>query len=442
MPAGAHRPAATPRVAVAVSGGIDSTALLHATLRQARSAGIEVHALHVHHGLQADADRWLRVVTERCRRWGSVPLHVHRVTARPAPGDSVEAWARAQRYAALATMARDAGCGLVLLAHHGRDQAETVLLQALRGAGPAGLAAMPRVAQRDGIVWARPWLDQPRERIEAYARRWRLRGVADPSNSDERWARSRLRQRVWPVLCGAFGDAEVALQAVARRAAEARAVLDEVAAADATVVTDAHGLHREPWLELSEARRANVLRHWLAGLLPDGVPETLVQRLLHELPRSRDGCWPAPGAPLGLHRGVLQPAPAAAAPPAPGERIDLRAPGLHPLQRWPGALRVTPRADGGVPLALLAQVELRGRSGGERFQSHAGGVPRSLKKQFQAAALPRWRRDGPLLYADGRLLFVAGLGLDARACALPGAPRAGIEWLPQPPVSGREGTAD
>ena len=123
-----------------------------------------------------------------------------RLKGKPAKGESVEAWARRERRAALARMAHDAGVGAILLAHHRRDQAETVLLQALRGAGPAGLAAMPRAVQRDGLWWLRPWLERPREAIEAYVRQHKLRFVDDASNADERFARSRVREKVWSAL--------------------------------------------------------------------------------------------------------------------------------------------------------------------------------------------------------------------------------------------------
>ncbi|MBE0548863.1 MAG: tRNA lysidine(34) synthetase TilS, partial [Rubrivivax sp.] len=188
---------AAPRVAVAASGGRDSTALLHCVVRRAAALGIEVVALHVHHGLMPAADTWLRQVRGQSRRWGAAFM-CHRLDGSPPPGASVEAWARGERYRALAAMAREAGCGLVLLAHHRRDQAETWLLQALRGAGPAGLAAMPLQASRQGLVWARPWLDQARQAIDAYVRRHRLQFVDDASNADPRFARNRLRAAVWP----------------------------------------------------------------------------------------------------------------------------------------------------------------------------------------------------------------------------------------------------
>lgn len=174
---------ATPRVAVAVSGGRDSTALLHCTVRTAAALGVGVVALHVHHGLMPAADAWLAQVQAQCRRWG-VAFCSRRLQTHPPRGASVEAWARAERYRALAEMAREARCSIVLLAHHRRDQAETWLLQALRGGGPAGLSAMPQEAVREGITWARPWLAQPRAAIEAYVRRHRLKHVEDDSNAD------------------------------------------------------------------------------------------------------------------------------------------------------------------------------------------------------------------------------------------------------------------
>lgn len=297
-----------PAVAVAASGGRDSTALLHCTARTGRAAGVQVHALHVHHGLLPQADDWLQRVREQCSRW-KVGFHAARLTGSPTAGESVEAWARRERYRALAVMARSAGCPLVLLAHHRRDQAETLLLQALRGGGPAGLAAMPAVAQRAGLTWARPWLDQPREAVEAYVRRHRLAFVDDASNDDERYARNRLRRRVWPALVEAFPAAEAHLVASARRAAEAAAALAELALQDEAAVLDAGGaLAVARWLALSPARRALLLRHWLAQRA-GGAPDTLVQRLLVELPRARGGShWPAPAGALQLVRGRLCPA--------------------------------------------------------------------------------------------------------------------------------------
>jgi tRNA(Ile)-lysidine synthase len=396
------------RIAVAVSGGRDSMALLHCVAAAARAQGIEVWVLHVHHGLMPQADEWALLV-ERSARTRGARFAMQRLQGRPAKGQSVEAWARAGRYAALAQMAREVGCGLVLLAHHRGDQAETFLLQALRGAGPAGLASMPARAERDGIVWLRPWLEHPRNAIEAYARRHRLRFIDDASNDDRRFARSRLRAEVMPWLRKAFPDAEAALAAAARQAAQAREYIAELAAADARSLSDADAIDLAKWQALSAARRREALRAWLAARRPQGVAEALLDRLMGELPRSAPARWPLDGeASLTRYRG----------------RLQIALPALAP------SVRVVKTRAGGLPLALLEGARWRSREGAEQFQRAPATPPRSLKKQFQAAGVPAWARAAPLLYAaDGMLLFVPGLGMDARALARPGMPRVRLEWV-------------
>ncbi len=307
--AAARRP--KPAVAVATSGGRDSTALLHLTARQAEPLGVDVLALHVHHGLMPEADRWLDQVRRQARRLG-VRFACERLQATPTRGESVEAWARKHRYESLARMAKANGCSLVLLAQHRRDQAETFLIQALRGGGAAGLAAMPKIVLREGITWARPWLGCPREAIDAYLRRHRLRFVDDPSNADPRFARARLRS-LWPALNEAFPDAEGTLARAAQRAAADAAVVAEVAEGDLAAFGAAEGgLPVAPWLQLSLARRTSALRRWLGTVLKDPVPETLVRRLVDEVPGRQSARWQAGERDLVLKRGLL--APAAPAP--------------------------------------------------------------------------------------------------------------------------------
>lgn len=430
--------AAPCRVAVACSGGRDSTALLHATARGARAQGVEVHALHVHHGLRPEADAWVAHLRAQCARWRRaglpVTLHVRRLQVRPRRGESIEAWARRERYAALASMARDLGIGTVLLAHHRRDQAETVLLQTLRGAGGAGTAAMPTRAEREGIAWLRPWLAQPREAIEAYVRTHRLAYVDDTSNPDPRFARNRLRAAVWPALVRAFPDAEVALALAARRRHEEVECARALAAIDAEACLDARGaLRRDAWLALDAPRRANLLRHWLRAVCANGVPDTLVERLLLELPAARAAsAWPAGASMLRLHAGALRPVtPDRRAAPHDTMRIDLSRPGRHRIDSWRGCFVVTRDRRHGLPGALLQSAELRMRVGGEQFQQSAGAVPRSLKKAFQAGDVAAWERAAPLVFgAGGQLLFVPGLGPDSRVVS-PGDPSGlRLRWVP------------
>ena len=432
-----------PRVAVAASGGCDSTALLHCTARQASALGIEVVALHVHHGLMAQADDWLARVRAQSRRWGA-GFECRRLQGGPLSGESIEAWARRERYAALAQMAAEAGCGLVLLAHHRRDQAETWLLQALRGAGAVGLSAMPRSAARQGLVWARPWLDLPRSGIEAYVRRHRLSWVDDSSNADARFARSRLRSAVWPALVAAFPDAELSLARAASHAQEAAAVLAQVVAQDLPALQRGGALAVAAWRELSAHRRRLVLRAWLASTLTEPVPEALVRRLAVELLPVRTARWQAGAQVLHLYRGLLgvqalsRPA---AMGPATSVRLTLSTAGPHALPDFGGALRLQPVLQGGAPAAVLHDLQARRRTGGEQIQLTECGRPRSLKKQYQSRALPEHTRNGPLLYtAGGDLLFVPGLGIDARLHAAPGAVQWAIAW--EPDSTGPPATAD
>lgn len=293
-----------PCVGVAFSGGADSTALLWATWRQAREAGLRVVALHVHHGLMAEADEWLAHAQAVCLRL-EVPLYSRRLHGAPAPGDSVEAWARRQRYEALTELARGAGAELVLLAQHAEDQAESVLLQALRGGGPAGLAAMPSRWQSGGLSWARPWLTRPRAALRAVLEASELPWVEDPSNEDPRFARSRLRRQVMPVLQSAFPQAVTVLGEVARHAAQARLLADEVAAEELPRCQDAQGrLLYRAWSTLPPARRHNVLRAWLSNVLSQGVPVALLDRLAKEW-HGQGARWQAPGGWICARKGGL-----------------------------------------------------------------------------------------------------------------------------------------
>ena len=426
------------RVAVAYSGGRDSTALLHAVLMSVRDTGTSVAALHVHHGLSVQADAWERHCRDQCARWQAegfpVSFAACRLRTRPQPGDSIEAWARRERYAALGRLARTHGADVVLLAHHRRDQAETLILQALRSAGVAGLAGMPRAIERDGIHWLRPWLDVPRSTIEAYVESLGLSYIDDDSNTDERHARNRLRLRVWPALVQAFPEAEPALAAAATWAQQAQACLDELASDDLALLHGPAGLQLVGLGQLSAARQVNALRAWLRLQTGAAPPASLLARLSDELFGVGAASWPLAGGLLRRHRGQLTwSRPVAARSPsktALEAQLHIRRAGIHRLPGWGGNLRVVRVKEGGVPLAWLAQAELRARSGGEQFQAGLGRPARSLKKQFQAAELPAWERSGPLVYSGGQLVFVPGLGIDARVIGLPGQPLVTLLWEP------------
>jgi tRNA(Ile)-lysidine synthase len=190
--------------------------------------------------------------------------------------------------------------------------------------------------------------------------------------------------------------------------------LAEVADADLLAIGDGPSLRLAAWRALSEARRRNALRAWLHAQLGRGAPQSLVKRLMLELPGTGPAEWPCEGVTLRRYRGRLDAVAALST-------AELR-----------GRLESTPVAQGGVALALLHDAEWHARSGGERFQRAAGTPPRSLRRQFQAAGVPAWQRDAPLLFsADGRLLFVPGLGTDARALAAPGEAQCALAWVRQ-----------
>ncbi len=449
-------------VAVAWSGGRDSTALMHATARCAQALAHEgfalrVLGLHVHHGLSPQADAWLAHLQQQVEAWRGqglpVALQWHRLEGAPAAGESIEAWARAGRHAALQAMAQSAGASLLLLAHHRRDQAETWLLQALRGAGLAGLAAMPQRQAREGLVWARPWLEQPRARIEHYVQANGLAHIEDESNADPRFARNRLRLQGWPALQAAFPGAEAALTQSARWAQEAGELLAELARDDAQRWLDpspatSPALRLAAFEALSRPRLSNLLRHWLRQSLPQSAPASLVSRLLDEAAVAPAGAsWPAGQRVIQKHRGHLLVLPAPATPAAQACRMDLSTPGRHACPAFGGAWEVSlvegvlePSSEW-VGSSLLRNVILRPREGSEQFQRAPGTPPRALKKAWQAAGVPALGRGGPLVYADfpgetgapPPLLWVPALGLDARCRGQGEGARLCLTWLPDAP---------
>ena len=260
--------------------------------------------------------------------------------------------------------------------------------------------------------------------------------IVDESNQDTRFARNLLRRDVWPALLGAFPQAEVSLAASAQWAQEAAAAMSELAQIDLARVSVAGApgdFALGSWLGLSPARRSNALRTWLRERLGAPAAASLVSRLMNELPATRSARWLVAAGELRLHRGVLRYATTQPDVPAglPREStLSVLRGGCYRLPGWAGRLQVTRVRDNGVPLARLARIDLRPREGAEKFQAGIGRPPRSLKKQFQSAGVPAWARVGPLIYSGGQLVFVPGLGLDARVIGVAGQALVSLSWLP------------
>lgn len=403
------RDAPDARVHVGYSGGLDSTVLLHALAAEAAVRRRGLRALHVHHGLHPDADAWVAHCQGTCDALG-VPLSVVRVDV-VADGRGPEASARAARHAAYAA-ALGPGDAMAL-AHHREDQAETFLLRALRASGPEGLASM--AAWRpcgQGALW-RPLLATPRALLLAYAHAHGLRWVEDPSNADAGLDRNFLRARVLPLLRERWPAADAALARSAALSHEAAALLGDgdAAALAAASVDDGRVLALDVLATLPRARRARVLRRWIAarGLPP--LPAEGVSRIEQDLlaaAADASACFAWHGAEVRAWHGGLHAGPPV--PPLPsGWAVawDGRAP--LPLPGG-GALRLDPA------IGFDAPVMVRAREGGERIVLAGRRHSHALKQVLQAEGIPPWVRaampvvvdaNGEVLAAGARIRSAA-----------------------------------
>ncbi len=238
-----------------------------------------------------------------------------------------------------------------------------------------------------------------------------------------------------PRCSAAFPQAEGALAASAGWAREAQQCAEELAAIDGARIVDAQGLDIAGWSGLSPARRSNVLRAWVKAQTGTSVAAATIQRLLTELPARSPAQWLVDGFVLRRYRGHLScraETPLQNDPPRPVKTatFGLMRAGTFAMPAWGGRLCVQRVATGGVPMSMLSELRLVERRGGEKFQRAAGTPARSLKKQFQSNAVPAWERGGPLLYRGEQLIYVPGLGIDARALADRGVRQARLVWLP------------
>lgn len=432
-------------IAVALSGGRDSVALLHAARAAAATLSLPVVALHVHHGLQVQADAWEAFCVELCAGW-SVPLHTERVQVAGRGGEGIEAAARRARYDALGRMCRAANARVLLFAHHRDDQVETVLLRLFRGAGVAGLAGMPAMRALDAagdVQLLRPWLEVSRAEIDAYCSHHALRWIEDPSNTDTRFARNALRSHL-PALMAAFPGLQENVAQAAAHVAQAAGMLDDVTTRDlAEIVRAARDADTFAELDLpglralSPARGDAVLRTWLRDLgtqAPTTARLAAMRRQLIE----HDGGEPAiahDGLVLRRFRdSVLACRPAPSVPPEPFDFVwqDWQDAGQVRVPAWQGVFRFTRDDSFGVPEAVLcAPMRVTVRAGGERIVLRPGGPARALKQAYQEAGVPAWRREFlPLLWSGSTLVLAAGLGMHRRWPDAPHAPRWRVEWVP------------
>lgn len=401
----ALRAAPSGPLCVAFSGGGDSLALLHALahLPAARARGLR--ALHVAHGLHPDSSAW----ATRCVEHAAcieAPLQVLTVRVDIDTGEGIEAAARRARYAALSrAIASDE---LLLTAHHRDDQAETLLLRLLHGAGTEGLAGM-RALRRFGPGWLwRPLLALGRETLRDYAAAQGLDWIVDPANADTRFARSWLRGSVLPQLAQRWPDVGARLTLAAERLREEDDVLaDDARRALAAVRALApHTLQGECIAAMLPALRRRVLGLWLDELGLPRPPAPVWARLEPELLAARPDAEPRlawRGAELRRYRGLLY----AMATPVPiSADWEIEWDGRSNLRLPPGFGTLCLDPSPPAPLRWI----VRPRRGGERIRLH-DATRSELRLRLQEIGLPPWQRARlPLLFdADGELLAAGDL---------------------------------
>jgi len=416
------------KLCVAFSGGVDSSALLHAAAELARrNTRLALRAIHVEHGLQGASLDWARRCESTCAGLG-VQLDVLRLALELRKGESVEAEARRARYAALAEAMSPGEC--LLTAHHADDQLETVLLQLFRGAGARGLSGMPRSALLGEAIHLRPLLDVEREALVDYARAAGLDWIEDPMNAETRYDRSWLRHHVLPSIRERWPSVAHTVGRSAMHLAQAERLNADLARLDVAMLVDDGRLEVAGLLSLPRDRQVNLLRWWMAarGL---GVPSTArLESVLRDVAAARDDAQPVVtwrDGEVRRYRGrlyAMRPLPDPATGNwllVPGEQTripgcgslsltEAQGPGLS-IERFPGPFRVR----------LSGAPQVAGGTGRDEYKL--------VRNVVERARLEPWlRRRVPLVFAELRLLAVGDLWLDEGAVARAGERSLKIAW--------------
>ena len=412
------------RIAVALSGGLDSVVLLDTVCKaQTKNQPSQIFAFHIHHGLQKQADDWLIFCEKLAKRY-QIHFDFRLLHLIGEERGNIESRARAGRYEALADLCMEYGIEDLLLAHHQNDQAETVLLQLLRGAGVAGASGMPHsrvfdTKEGEITLW-RPLLNQNRKELEAYAKEHKLKWIEDPSNQDVQYRRNSIRKTIIPALEKIQPEAIANLARSAGLLGEAQALLDRLASQDGKTIILKDGLQLNPLLELAKKdlpAANNVLRYWLRT---NGLAMPSQERLaawwsdLNSVKAGAQLEWAHDEKRIRLWRGILQ--------------IENMNAGMWVFKAIPSSSK-TP----GIPSQLVKEAKKAGlitqkdRSGSEKIQIKANTPRKSLKNLFQEGDVPPWHRNAPLLYINGDLIAVAGVGLSYPHLVHSG-PRVRPEW--------------
>lgn len=394
---------------VGFSGGLDSTVLLH-VLSQQTLLRSKLVAVHVHHGLSANADEWQMHCEHYCRCW-SIALIVKKIhcSARA----NIEESARLARYAVFSSLlsANDA----LVLAHHQDDQAETLLLQLFRGAGVDGLAAMAKRSDFKQAIIIRPLLENSREQLLSYAKAHALSWVEDESNKDTSFSRNYLRQTIFPLLRAKWPTIGVNLARSAQHCQEAKIQLEELALLDAPFLAQRPTmLPLQSLMSLTRARLKNVLRFWLKANQFKPLSAQQLAHLIDDVIYATIDATPVlwiKGRGIRRYQQCLYIIDALKTITSPAQAFSVDWPSFPHAITLPGLGRLeAQQASSGLVVPKNSKVDIRLRQGGELIHWH--GKTRQLKKLFQAWHIPPWQRDKvPLVYIDNQLAVVVGYAI-------------------------------
>lgn len=418
---------------LAYSGGLDSHVLLHALASlKSELKNWQIRAVHVDHGLHVLSADWGQHCQAICKQL-SIPCQVIKVNIKQ-DGESLEAVARDARYQAFADCLQKGD--VLLTAQHADDQAETFMLQMLRGSGPRGLSAMPasRVFASGSLL--RPLLGFRRQQLQTYAEQYGLEFIHDPSNDDKRFDRNFLRHDVFPGLAARWPSVVQTLCRNAQHQAEAAELLDVLAEQDMLSCTENPGCLSLSRLEmLDDNRQRNLLRYWLRQqgvTVPHRRKLNEILRAMLSAAEDRQPRIDWPGGEVRRYRGEMYASDEALLPQSWEQTWDLLTPLMLPAGL--GSLAVTGDSGQALDLSRItsAPISVRFRGGGENCLPAGRGHHHSLKKLFQESAIPPWQRQRtPLVYVGNELAQIMGVCICEPFKAREGRPAVNIEWQQQ-----------
>lgn len=408
---------ANPKLLLAFSGGLDSTVLLHLLAECRKTLSFQLFAQHVHHGLSSNADDWADFCQRVCLKL-NIPFALSKVNVNKNSGLGTEATAREARYKALLSVDADFICpDFILLAHHQDDQAETLLLQLVRGAGVKGLAGMAAMSGK----LLRPLLDVPRSHLEVYAKQHQLAWIEDESNTDTTFDRNFMRHEILPKLEKQYPAIKQTISRSAQHMADANDLLDELALIDAlqagfdAKTNSVIGL--STLKNLSEPRVNNCLRWWLAqnGLqMPSQQQlQQITQQLMHAKQDAAIELKVSETLTLKRYQNrayLVQELP-------PNAQINWLWQGedvIHLPNKT--QLIFSKKMGEGISLRKIenATLRIKFREGSVRFKPQLGRPHRSLKVMLQNVEMPPWQREQlPLIFQDETLVIIPNVGVDA-----------------------------